>query len=116
MAGHHLLRFCCTGCAGHGNAIQAGNIVGSIHTAVLAFNPEFSGEATLNLVLGIVLAILAAVVLFGGVKRLGAVTEKLVPCMAVVYILACLAIILYNASSLPTVFHDIFVGLLHPTV
>ena len=63
MAGHHLLRFCCTGCAGLGNAIQAGNIVGSIHTAVLAFNPEFSGEATLNLVLGIVLAILAAVVL-----------------------------------------------------
>ena len=50
---------------GTGNAIQAGNIVGSIHTAVLAFNPEFSGEATLNLVLGIVLAILAAVVLFG---------------------------------------------------
>ena len=69
---------------GTGNAIQAGNIVGSIHTAVLAFNPDFSGEATLNLVLGIVLAILAAVVLFGGVKRLGAVTEKLVPCMAVV--------------------------------
>lgn len=99
---------------GTGNAIQAGNIVGSIHTAVLAFNPDFSGEATLNLVLGIVLAILAAVVLFGGVKRLGAVTEKLVPCMAVVYILACLAIILYNASSLPTVFHDIFVGAFTP--
>ena len=55
----------------------------------------------------LVLAILAAVVLFGGVKRLGAVTEKLVPCMAVVYILACLAIILYNASSLPTVFHAV---------
>ena len=82
--------------------------------AALAFNPDFSGEATLNLVLGIVLAILAAVVLFGGVKRLGAVTEKLVPCMAVVYILACLAIILYNASSLPTVFHDIFVGAFTP--
>ena len=61
---------------GTGNAIQAGNIVGSIHTAVLAFNPDFSGEATLNLVLGIVLAILAAVVLFGGVKRLGAVTGE----------------------------------------
>ena len=101
---------------GTGNAIQAGNIVGSIHTAVLAFNPDFSGEATLNLVLGIVLAILAAVVLFGGVKRLGAVTEKLVPCMAVVYILACLAIILYNASACPQYFTTFLWGLLHPMV
>ncbi len=99
---------------GTGNAIQAGNIVSSINTVVLAFNPAFSGQATLNLVLGIVLAILAAVVLFGGVKRLGAVTEKLVPAMAVVYIVACLAVILANAASLPTVFHDIFVGAFTP--
>ena len=51
---------------GTGNAIQAGNIVGSIHTAVLTFQPDFAGEQTLNLVLGIVLAVLAAIVLFGG--------------------------------------------------
>ncbi len=99
---------------GTGNAIQAGNIVGSIHTAVLTFQPDFAGEQTLNLVLGIVLAVLAAIVLFGGVKRLGAVTEKLVPFMAVVYILACLAVIVYNADALPKVFHDIFCGRLHP--
>lgn len=99
---------------GTGNAIQAGNIVGSIHTAVLTFQPDFAGEQTLNLVLGIVLAVLAAIVLFGGVKRLGAVTEKLVPFMAVVYILACLAVIVYNADALPKVFHDIFVGAFTP--
>ena len=64
--------------------------------------------------LGIVLAVLAAIVLFGGVKRLGAVTEKLVPFMAVVYILACLAVIVYNADALPKVFHDIFVGAFTP--
>ena len=100
---------------GTGNAIQAGNIVSSINTVVLAFNPTFSGQATLNLVLGIVLAVLAAVVLFGGVKRLGAVTEKLVPVMAMVYILACLAVIVYNAQHLPAVFHDIFVGAFTPS-
>ena len=65
--------------------------------------------------LGIVLAVLAAIVLFGGVKRLGAVTEKLVPFMAVVYILACLAVIVYNADALPKVFHDIFVGAFTPS-
>ena len=100
---------------GTGNAIQAGNIVGSINTVVLSFNPDFGGTATLNLVLGIVLAILAAVVLFGGIKRLGAVTEKLVPIMAVVYIVACLAVIIYNGANLPTVFHDIFVGAFTPS-
>ena len=100
---------------GTGNAIQAGNIVGSINTLVLTINPDFGGTATLNLVLGIVLAILAAVVLFGGIKRLGAVTEKLVPIMAVVYIVACLAVIIYNGANLPTVFHDIFVGAFTPS-
>ena len=100
---------------GTGNAIQAGNIVGSINTVVLSFNPNFGGTEILNLVLGIVLAILAAVVLFGGIKRLGAVTEKLVPIMAVVYIVACLAVIIYNGANLPTVFHDIFVGAFTPS-
>ena len=100
---------------GTGNAIQAGNIVGSINTVVLSFNPDFGGTDILNLVLGIVLAVLSAVVLFGGIKRLGAVTEKLVPIMAVVYIVACLAVIVYNGANLPTVFHDIFVGAFTPS-
>ena len=99
---------------GTGNAIQAGNIVGSINTLVLSINPSFGGTDTLKLVLGIVLAILAAVVLFGGVKRLGAVTEKLVPAMALIYIGTCLAVVIYNVSSLPAVFRDIFVGAFTP--
>ena len=99
---------------GTGNAIQAGNIVGAINTLVLSIDPGFGGTQTLKLVLGIVLAILAAVVLFGGVKRLGAVTEKLVPAMALIYIGTCLAVVLYNVGSLPTVFRDIFVGAFTP--
>ena len=99
---------------GTGNAIQAGNIVGAINTLVLSFDPSFGGTETLKLVLGIVLAILAAVVLFGGVKRLGAVTEKLVPAMAVLYIGTCLAVVLYNAGNLPAVFRDIFAGAFSP--
>ncbi len=99
---------------GIGNAVQVGNIVGSINTIVVTFNPSFTGTGTLNLVLGIILAVITAFVLFGGIKRIGAVCEKLVPFMAAVYILACLVCIIANAANIPTVFHDIFAGAFSP--
>ena len=99
---------------GTGNAIQSGNIVSSIDTVILAFNPEFSALSTVNLVIGLILAVAAAFVLFGGVKRLGSVTEKLVPGMAVIYIVACLAVIIFSAPALPAIFRDIFVGAFSP--
>lgn len=99
---------------GIGNAVQVGNIVGSINTIVVTFNPSFTGTGTLNLVLGIVLAVITAFVLFGGIKRIGAVCEKLVPFMAAIYILACLICIIANAANIPTVFHDIFAGAFSP--
>ena len=99
---------------GTGNAIQSGNIVSSIDTVILAFNPEFGALSTVNLVIGLILAVAAAFVLFGGVKRLGSVTEKLVPGMAVIYIVACLAVIVFSAPALPAIFRDIFVGAFSP--
>ena len=99
---------------GTGNAIQSGNIVSSIDTVILAFNPEFGALSTVNLVIGLILAVAAAFVLFGGVKRLGSVTEKLVPGMAVIYIVACLAVIIFSAPALPAIFRDIFVGAFSP--
>ena len=99
---------------GIGNAVQVGNITSSINTVITAFNPEFSAQSTVNLVLGIILAVLAAIVLFGGIKRLGSVTEKLVPVMAVVYIVACVCVIVYNAEYLPAIFRDIFKGAFTP--
>ena len=75
---------------GIGNAVQVGNIVTSFNDVIVAFKPDFSEESQqiVNLVLGIALAALTAVVLFGGIKRLGAVTERLVPVMALIYIIA----------------------------
>ena len=99
---------------GTGNAIQSGNIVSSIDTVILAFNPDFGSFATVNLIIGLILAVAAAFVLFGGVKRLGSVTEKLVPGMAVIYIVACLAVIVFSAPALPAIFRDIFVGAFSP--
>ncbi len=99
---------------GIGNAVQVGNITSSMNTVILAFDPDFGAQKTVNLVLGIILAALTAFVLFGGIKRLGAVCEKLVPFMAVIYILACLVVVVMNAGVLPAVFHDIFVGAFSP--
>ena len=79
---------------GIGNAVQVGNITSSINTVITAFNPDFDKQSLVNIVLGIILVILTAVVLFGGIKRLGAVTEKLVPIMAVIYIVACLIVVI----------------------
>ena len=99
---------------GIGNAVQVGNITDSINTVILSFNPAFEGQKTVNVVLGIVLMVLTGIVIFGGIKRLGAVAEKLVPIMAVIYIVACLAVVIYYAGTLPSVFHDIFVGAFTP--
>ncbi len=99
---------------GTGNAVQVGNITSSINTVIRAFNPNFSGEATANLIIGIVIAVLTAIVLFGGVQRLGAVTEKLVPAMAVVYVVACLAVVVVNIKNVPGVLGNIFSGAFSP--
>ena len=100
---------------GIGNAVQVGNITSSINTVIAAFNPDFDKQSLVNIVLGIILVILTSVVLFGGIKRLGAVTEKLVPIMAVIYIIACLIVVIRYANTLPAVFHDIFAGAFTPS-
>ena len=51
---------------------------------------------TVNLVIGIVLAVLIALILLGGIKRIGQVTEKLVPFMAVIYVLLAAGVVLLN--------------------
>jgi len=100
---------------GIGNAVQVGNITDSINTAVQAFIPGAEAyRGTINLVLGVVLAVVVGVVLIGGIKRIGAVTEKLVPVMSVIYIISCLAVIIFNIKQVPHVFAMIFQGAFTP--
>ena len=65
-------------------------------------------------VTGVALAVLAGIVLIGGIKRIGQVTEKIVPFMAGVYILGALVILAMNASAIPgafvSIFRDAFTG------
>ena len=100
---------------GIGNAVQVGNITGSINNAIQQFAPSAAEHtSTINLVLGIILAIIVGIVLLGGIKRIGSVTEKLVPVMAAIYIIACLVVVIANLTDIPRVFGMIFQGAFTP--
>ncbi len=95
-------------CFGIGNMSQANSIVSSFNNTITAFAPDFAGQTTVNWILGITLAVTTALVLFGGIKRIGSVTEKLVPVMSVFYILASLTVIIGNIGNVGTAFSLIF--------
>ena len=71
--------------------------------------------STSNLIIGIVMAVLVALILLGGVKRIGQVTEKLVPFMALLYIVLAVGVIVINIRTIPTVFASIFEGAFKPS-
>ena len=100
---------------GTGNATQVNTIVTAINSALLSFNlitPSF--VPTLNLILGITIAIIVAVILIGGIQRIGQVTEKLVPGMALLYLALSLGVILINFRAVPGVFAMIFKSAFSP--
>ena len=102
---------------GIGNMTQINTIASSINTAIDAFggNVEASTITLFNqvvpvssIVIGVVVAAIVALVLIGGLKRIGQVTEKLVPVMAVVYIIAALAVVIVNFRFIGKAFGMIF--------
>ena len=100
---------------GTGNATQVNTIVSSINTALESFHLINADQASImKLMVGIIIAILVAVVLLGGIKRIGQVAERLVPFMALLYILLALGIILINIRRVPGVFAMIFQGAFTP--
>ena len=100
---------------GIGNMSQVNSIVGSINNAVDAFIPAAAAErGTLNLILGIVLAVLVGIILFGGIKRIGAVAEKLVPTMALLYIIFGITVIVVHANNIIPAFGKIFSTAFNP--
>ena len=86
--------FCIGGSFGGGNAAQA-NQAALVLKDLLGFESTFSGA-----VIGIILALVVGVIIIGGIKRIASVTEKIVPFMALLYIVACLYILLVNFSFL----------------
>ena len=101
---------------GIGNAVQVGNITDSVNNAIQAFIPAAgSSVTTINLVIGIIVAIIVAITLLGGIKRLGQVTELLVPFMSVIYIIGSLVVLIVNAGNLGNTFGMIFKGAFNPS-
>jgi len=84
--------FCIGGSFGGGNAAQS-------NQATIVIKELFNWESTAaGAIVGLVLAALVGIIIIGGIKRIAKVTEKVVPFMAVMYVAACLYIILSNFS------------------
>ncbi len=100
---------------GTGNATQVNTITTAIDSALYNYNIISEDAAPmLNLIIGIVLAGLIALILLGGIKRIGQVTEKLVPFMAVMYIVLALGVVLLNIKNVPHIFGAILAGAFRP--
>ena len=93
---------------GTGNATQVNTITTAVNSALMNYH-VISKDAvpTSNLIQGVIIAALVALILLGGVKRIAQVTEKLVPFMALFYIVLAIGVILLNLNRIPSVFVSI---------
>ena len=100
---------------GTGNATQVNTITTAINTALTQYNLVNANHLpTVNLIIGIFCALLVAMVLLGGIKRIGSVSEKLVPFMALFYVVLGIGVVLLNLPRVPGVFQAIFEGAFNP--
>ena len=100
---------------GTGNATQVNTIVTAIDSALISYNIIDAGQTgTVNLIIGILISVMVALVLLGGIKRIGKVAEALVPFMALLYVVLGVGVIVLNITNLPAVFVSIFQGAFHP--
>ncbi|MBW9144267.1 sodium:alanine symporter family protein [Clostridium sp. CM027] len=86
-----------------GNMVQSNSISAAI-----------SPNTNIRIIIGVIVAALAGMIFIGGVGRIAAFTEKVVPFMAIFYILGSLGIIIVNFANLGPAFKMIFVGAFNP--
>lgn len=102
---------------GIGNMSQVNTIASAINTVLNSYNVNVSTFVLMgqevplsSLIVGIIVSMLIALVLFGGIKRIGKVAELLVPVMSLIYIVCALFVIVTNVGYLGTIFAMIFKG------
>ena len=104
---------------GIGNMTQVNTIATSINTAIDAFGGNTAATAielfgqvvpVSSIVVGMLVAVIVGMVLFGGIKRIGSVTELMVPFMAAIYIICSLCVVFTNLGSVGKIFAMIFQG------
>ena len=105
-----IFAICCIGGSfGGGNAAQS-NQAAIVLKDLLGYDSTFAGA-----MIGLILAILVGIIIIGGIKRIASVTEKVVPFMALLYIIACLYIIGSNFSFIDDAFKLIITEAFNPT-
>ena len=101
--------FCIGGSFGGGNAAQS-------NQATIVLKDLMGLESTAaGAIIGVVIAVIVGVIIIGGIKRIATVTEKVVPFMALMYLLACLYIILSNFTFIDDAFRLILTEAFNPT-
>lgn len=108
---------------GTGNMTQINTIVTSVNATIDAFGGN-TGASAVNicgvsftvssLAVGLLTALIVSMVLFGGVKRIGSVTERLVPSMALLFVGCCLTVVIVNRQYVGELFGMIFRGAFCP--
>ena len=94
---------------GTGNATQVNTIVSSIHSALHNLHIiDGTVDERANLIFGIFIAAFVAMVLLGGIQRIGQVSEKLVPFMAALYVILAIGVVILHINRVPAVFAMIF--------
>ncbi|WP_199429237.1 alanine/glycine:cation symporter family protein [Qaidamihabitans albus] len=96
-----------------GNMFQANQTFAQLRDVTGGDN-GFLGSDGAAFVFGVILAVVVGAVIIGGIKSIGAVTSRLVPSMAVIYIAACLIVILVNITDVPAAIGEIFSGAFTP--
>jgi AGCS family alanine or glycine:cation symporter len=105
-----IFAICCIGGSfGGGNAAQA-NQATVVVKQLLGFESTSAGA-----IIGLVMAILVGIIIIGGIKRIASVTEKIVPFMAVLYLFACMYILLINYSLIDDAINLIITEAFNPT-
>lgn len=100
---------------GTGNATQVNTITAAVNSALLNYHLITEEVVPVScLVMGIALAAMVAMVLLGGIKRIGRVTERLVPVMALLYIVLASGVVILNIGRVPAVFSSIVRGAFNP--
>lgn len=104
---------------GIGNMVQINTVAGAVVSLVDEFSAgaiALGGRAnmTIRLAAGLAISLIAALVLLGGMKRIGAVTEKLVPAMSLLYIAGALVIVIMNIEAIDDVLKAIVIGAFAP--
>lgn len=100
---------------GIGNLSQINSIAGSMNNAITAFAPAMAeNSGIVSLIVGIILAVITGFALLGGIKRIGKITEMMIPFMSIFYILFSLIVIGCNIANIGDAFVKIFTAAFSP--